>query len=185
MVAATTGVGAVGLAHLAVPFVSSLQPSKKAQAQAGPVRVDLNKLEAGAMIRVEWRGQPVYVARRTPESLKSLSALDKDCKDPNSQNKAQQPSYADNAYRSITPEFIVLSGVCTHLGCITDYYPEITPQVFDSQWQGGWYCPCHGSRFDMAGRVLSGSPASDNLLVPPHTYEEGNILVIGLDKENV
>ena len=184
LVAGTAGVGAVGGVSLLVPFVGSWLPSEKAKAAGAPAKVDINKLEPGAMLTAEWRGKPVFVARRTQESLDNLGTLNDRLKDPDNTNKAQQPAYADNAYRSREPELIVLLGVCTHLGCAPKYFPEVKPEQFDPNWQGGWFCPCHGSRFDLAGRVYSGSPASDNLIVPPYSYEGDGVVVIGVDEEN-
>ncbi len=184
LVAGTAGVGAVGGVSLLVPFVGSWLPSEKAKAAGAPAKVDVSKLEPGAMLTAEWRGKPVYVARRTEETLETLGTLGDRLKDPDNMNKAQQPEYADNEYRSREPELIVLLGVCTHLGCAPKYFPEVKPEQFDPNWQGGWFCPCHGSRFDLAGRVYSGSPASDNLIVPPYSYEGDNVVVIGVDEEN-
>lgn len=184
LVAGTAGVGAVGGVSLLVPFVGSWLPSEKAKAAGAPAKVDINKLEPGAMLTAEWRGKPVFVARRTQESLDNLGTLNDRLKDPDNTNKAQQPAYADNVYRSREPELIVLLGVCTHLGCAPKYFPEVKPEQFDPNWQGGWFCPCHGSRFDLAGRVYSGSPASDNLIVPPYSYEGDGVVVIGVDEEN-
>ncbi len=184
LVAGTAGVGAVGGVSLLVPFVGSWLPSEKAKAAGAPAKVDVSKLEPGAMLTAEWRGKPVYVARRSEETLQTLGTLADRLKDPANANKAQQPEYADNEYRSREPELIVLLGVCTHLGCAPKYFPEVKPEQFDPNWQGGWFCPCHGSRFDLAGRVYSGSPASDNLIVPPYSYEGDNVVVIGVDEEN-
>ena len=184
LVAGTAGVGAVGGVSLLVPFVGSWLPSEKAKAAGAPAKVDINKLEPGAMLTAEWRGKPVFVARRTQDSLDNLGTLNDRLKDPDNTNKAQQPAYADNVYRSREPELIVLLGVCTHLGCAPKYFPEVKPEQFDPNWQGGWFCPCHGSRFDLAGRVYSGSPASDNLIVPPYSYEGDGVVVIGVDEEN-
>ncbi|MAQ99758.1 MAG: ubiquinol-cytochrome c reductase iron-sulfur subunit [Oceanospirillaceae bacterium] len=182
LIGATAGVGAVGAVSLAVPFVGSWMPSEKAKAAGAPAKVDVSKVEAGAMLTAEWRGKPVYVARRTEESLATLSTLAGRLKDPENTKKEQQPEYADNEYRSRKPELIVLLGVCTHLGCAPKYFPEVQPEQFDANWQGGWFCPCHGSRFDLAGRVYTGSPASDNLVVPPYYFESDNVIVIGEDE---
>ncbi|WP_300426299.1 ubiquinol-cytochrome c reductase iron-sulfur subunit [uncultured Thalassolituus sp.] len=184
LVGATAGVGAVGAGFLAVPFVKSWMPSEKAKAAGAPAKIDVSKVEPGAMVTAEWRGKPVYVARRTDDMLNTLEGLADRLKDPENANKAQQPEYADNLYRSRKPELIVLLGVCTHLGCAPKYVPEVEPQPFDPNWQGGWFCPCHGSRFDLSGRVFNGSPASDNLIVPPYSYEGENVVVVGVDEEN-
>ena len=141
LVAGTAGVGAVGGVSLLVPFVGSWLPSEKAKAAGAPAKVDVSKLEPGAMLTAEWRGKPVYVARRTDETLKTLDTLGSRLKDPENANKAQQPEYADNEYRSRKPELIVLLGVCTHLGCAPKYFPEVKPEQFDANWKGGWFCP--------------------------------------------
>lgn len=184
LVGATGAMGAVGAGFLGVPFVKSWLPSEKAKAAGAPAKVDVSKIEPGAMLTAEWRGKPVFVARRSDESLQALDLLKGRLKDPENGNKAQQPEYADNAYRARRPELIVLLGVCTHLGCAPKYFAEVKPEPFDSEWKGGWFCPCHGSRFDLAGRVFSGSPAADNLIVPPYSFESDNVLVIGVDEEN-
>ncbi len=184
LVGATAGVGAVGAGVLAVPFVQSWMPSEKAKAAGAPAKIDVSKVEPGAMVTAEWRGKPVYVARRTEDMLNTLEGLADRLKDPENANKAQQPEYADNVYRSRKPELIVLLGVCTHLGCAPKYVPEVEPQPFDPNWQGGWFCPCHGSRFDLSGRVYGGSPASDNLVVPAYMYESDNVIVVGVDEES-
>ncbi len=183
LVGATSAVGAVGAGFLAVPFVGSWMPSEKAKAAGAPAKIDVSKVGAGAMVTAEWRGKPVYVARRTDEMLGKLEGLAGRLKDPDNANKEQQPDYADNVYRSRKPELIVVLGVCTHLGCAPKYHPEVKPEPFDPNWQGGWFCPCHGSRFDLSGRVFSGSPASDNLVIPPYMYEDDNVVVVGVDEE--
>lgn len=184
LVGTTTALGAVGAGFVAVPFVKSWNPSERAKAAGAPAKVDISKLEMGAMVVVEWRGKPVYIARRSEDALGYLESLNVKLKDPENTNKDQQPSYADNIYRSRDPELSVILGVCTHLGCAPKYYPEVKPEVFDSEWRGGYYCPCHGSRFDLSGRVYSGSPATDNLLIPPYSYESDTVMVVGVDEEN-
>lgn len=184
LVGTTAAMGAVGAGFLAVPYVKSWSPSEKAKAAGAPTSVDVSKIEAGAMVVAEWRGKPVYVARRTPEALGFLESLNNQLKDPNNRNKEQQPDYADNIHRSRKPELLVMLGVCTHLGCAPSYHPEVKPEPFDANWKGGWYCPCHGSRFDFSGRVFNGSPAADNLEIPPHSYETAEVVVIGIDEEN-
>ena len=184
LVGATAGVGAVGAGFLAVPFVKSWMPSEKAKAAGAPAKVDISKVEPGAMLTAEWRGKPVYVVRRTEETLKTLETLADRLKDPENSNKEQQPGYADNLYRSRKPEVLILLGVCTHLGCAPKYFPEVKPEPFDPKWQGGWFCPCHGSRFDLSGRVFNGSPASANLVVPPYSYESDSVVIVGVDEEN-
>lgn len=180
----TTALGAVGAGFVAVPFVKSWNPSERAKAAGAPAKVDVSKLESGAMIVVEWRGKPVYVTRRTEETLGLLESLNPKLKDPDNGNKEQQPAYADNLYRSRDPELSVILGVCTHLGCAPTYFPEVKPETFDNDWKGGYYCPCHGSRFDLSGRVYNGSPAADNLVIPPYSYESDNVVIIGVDEEN-
>jgi ubiquinol-cytochrome c reductase iron-sulfur subunit len=183
LLGSTAAVGAVGAGFVAVPFLASWNPSEKAKAAGAPAKVDISKLEPGGMLTAEWRGKPVYVVRRTAEVLGMLDGLKDRLKDPANGNKAQQPSYADNLQRSREPELLVLLGVCTHLGCAPKFYAEVKPEPFDADWKGGFFCPCHGSRFDMSGRVFNGSPAGDNLLVPPYSLESENILVIGIDEE--
>jgi len=183
LVGATTGVGAVGAGFLAVPFVGSWMPSEKAKAAGAPAKIDVSKVAPGAMVTAEWRGKPVYVVRRTEEMLGKLEGLAGRLKDPQNGNKAQQPAYADNMYRSRKPELMIVLGVCTHLGCAPKYHPEVKPEPFDPNWQGGWFCPCHGSRFDLSGRVFQGSPASDNLVIPPYMFEGDNVVIVGVDEE--
>ena len=178
---ATTVVGAIGTGFAAVPFVMSLQPSERAKAIGAPVEQDIGKLEPGQMLIVKWRGQPVWIVRRTKESLSELASLEPKLRDPGS-NEEQQPGYAQNDHRSIKPEILVLVGLCTHLGCSPAYRPEITPEV-GPDWKGGFFCPCHGSKFDMAGRVYAGVPAPTNLVVPPHQYLSDTRIIIGVDQE--
>lgn len=180
----TSGFGAVGAGFVAVPFVGSWNPSEKAKAAGAPAKVDISKLEPGAILIAEWRGKPVYIVRRSEETLANLPSLAGRLKDPENSNKAQQPAYADNVNRSRKPEILVLLGVCTHLGCAPKYFAEVKPEPFDAQWQGGWFCPCHGSRFDLSGRVFVGSPAAANLEVPPYSFESENVLVVGVDEEH-
>jgi ubiquinol-cytochrome c reductase iron-sulfur subunit len=183
---ATSVVGAAGIVGVAVPFVGSWNPSAKAKAAGAPVKFDAGKLEPGEMKVVEWRGKPVYVVRRTAESLAELKSLDGSLKDPESTN-ADQPTYIDDIARSINPEFLVLVGLCTHLGCAPKYRPEVgtIPTSDGSEWVGGFFCPCHGSMFDLSGRVYKGVPASANLVVPPYSYESDTVMVIGVDQEAV
>ena len=183
LLGSTAAVGAVGAGFVAVPFLASWNPSEKAKAAGAPAKVDISKLEMGAMLTAEWRGKPVYIVRRTDEILGMLDGLTGRLKDPSNENKAQQPGYADNLQRSRKPELLVLLGVCTHLGCAPKFFAEVKPEPFDADWKGGFFCPCHGSRFDMSGRVFNGSPAADNLVVPPYSFEGDNVLVIGIDEE--
>jgi ubiquinol-cytochrome c reductase iron-sulfur subunit len=183
---ASTCAGAAGAAFTAVPFVSGFQPSERAKAAGAPVEIDIASLKPGEKVTVEWRGKPVWILKRTPEMLASLKKTDGLVADPNSERKAYPtPDYAKNEYRSIKPEVWVGVGICTHLGCSpTDrLQPGAQPSLPDD-WQGGFLCPCHGSTFDMAGRVFRNKPAPDNLEVPPHTYLSDTRLIIGEDKNN-
>ncbi|MEC9076329.1 MAG: ubiquinol-cytochrome c reductase iron-sulfur subunit [Pseudomonadota bacterium] len=178
----TTTLGAVGAVGIATPFVSSWNPSAKAKAAGAPVKVDISKILPGEQIRAEWRGKPVFVLRRTPEMLKAIRATNGVLADPNSE-QPQQPMYAANEARAINAEIAVLVGICTHLGCSPQFRPEVGAPDLGDDWQGGYFCPCHGSKFDLAGRVYKAVPAPTNLLVPPHSYESDNVLIIGIDKE--
>ena len=180
LTAATTVVGAVGVGFVLVPFVSSMQPSAKARAAGAPVRADISKLEPGQMIRVKWRGKPVWMVMRTEEMLETLPTLDGDLRDPESL-QPMQPDYAQNGYRSIKPELLVTVGICTHLGCSPTYRPDVAPADLGPDWKGGFFCPCHGSTFDLAGRVYKGVPAPLNLEVPPHRYLSDNEIMVGED----
>ena len=182
LIAATSAVGAVGAIGAAVPFVASWNPSAKAKAAGAPVKADISKLEPGQQMIVEWRGQPVWIIRRTEEALKNLEAMNDRVSDPNSL-EPQQPEYVTGINRSIKPEILVLVGICTHLGCSPKYRPEIAPADLGDDWLGGFFCPCHGSRFDLSGRVYSGVPAPINLKVPPHHYQSDNVIVVGIDQE--
>ncbi|MGA7978705.1 MAG: ubiquinol-cytochrome c reductase iron-sulfur subunit [Chromatiaceae bacterium] len=181
LVAATSVVGAVGLGYVAVPFIASMNPSARAKAAGAPVEADISKLEPGALLRVKWRGKPVWVVNRTPEMLKTLPELDPLLVDPNSE-VPQQPPYCKNPTRSIKPVYFVAIGICTHLGCSPTYRPEVAPEDLGPDWKGGWFCPCHGSRFDLAGRVFKGVPAPVNLVIPKHNYVTDSIIQIGEDK---
>ncbi len=184
LTAATSVVGAVGMGFVLVPFISSMQPSAKARAAGAPVRADISKLEPGQMVRVKWRGKPVWLVRRTQKMLEVLPTLDPQLSDPESQ-KSDQPSYAQNEYRSIKPEYLVTVGICTHLGCSPTYRPDAGAADLGADWEGGFFCPCHGSKFDLAGRVYKGVPAPTNLVIPPHSYLSETELVIGEDNEEV
>ncbi|WP_367606460.1 ubiquinol-cytochrome c reductase iron-sulfur subunit [Legionella sp. W05-934-2] len=173
----TTGaIGGVGAACALTPFISSWLPSAKAQAAGAPVQVDLKDLEPGQQVTVEWRGKPVWILRRTKEMLEGLPKIQSSLRDPESLVD-QQPEYAKNEYRSINPEYLVLVGICTHLGCVPKYTPNA--EEFGADWMGGFYCPCHGSRFDFAGRVYKGVPAPINLQVPPYKFVSEHVIVIG------
>jgi ubiquinol-cytochrome c reductase iron-sulfur subunit len=182
---ATTAVGGgIGAVGVAIPFVKSWAPNEKAKAAGAPAKADISKIEPGAMITVAWRGKPIFIVSRTEEALGYLEGLAPDLKDPDNLDKAQQPDYADNIQRSRKPEIAVIEGVCTHLGCAPKFFPEVQPEAFQEDWKGGFFCPCHGSRFDLSGRVFNGSPAAKNLPIPPHSYLDEYTLIIGVDEEN-
>lgn len=180
LVVATTTVGLAGVAATAVPFLASWRPSAQAKALGAPVEVDISKLELGALMKVEWRGQAIYIVHRTPEMLGKLAANDPNLKDPKSENEEQQPKYIKDETRSIKPEYLVLIGVCTHLGCAPLDRFGADAQL-GASWPGGFYCPCHGSKFDLSGRVFKDVPAPDNLRVPPYRYVTDGLLMIGSD----
>jgi ubiquinol-cytochrome c reductase iron-sulfur subunit len=182
LITATSVAGGIASVAWATPFILSMMPSERAKAAGAPVEVDISKLEPGMLLLVEWRGKVVWVLSRTPEMLASLTKLDSKLTDPNSE-KDQQPEYAQNPTRSIRPEILVTTGVCTHLGCSPVFRKEIAPADLGPDWLGGFFCPCHGSKFDLAGRVYKNVPAPTNLLVPPHTYLSENVLLIGLDSK--
>jgi ubiquinol-cytochrome c reductase iron-sulfur subunit len=183
---ATSCVGAAGTAALAVPFASSIQPSERAKAAGASVEVDISAVKPGEKITVEWRGKPVWIIRRTPEQLAALSSVEAELADPKSERKPSEltPEYARNQARSIKPEVFVAVGICTHLGCSPSdkFAPGAQPSL-PSDWPGGFLCPCHGSTFDLAGRVFKNKPAPDNLEIPPHMYLSDNKLIIGEDKK--
>ncbi|WKJ90989.1 ubiquinol-cytochrome c reductase iron-sulfur subunit [Methylomonas montana] len=182
LTSALSVVGAVGAGYLAVPFLSQMQPSAKAMAAGAPVEVDISKMEPGQLIRVAWRGKPVWILNRTPEVQATLATLDSKLADPVS-NESLQPEYSKNPLRSIKPEIFVAVGLCTHLGCSPTFRPEIAPNDLGADWKGGFFCPCHGSWFDLAGRVYRGVPAPTNLEIPPYRYETDNLIVVGEDSE--
>ncbi|MGN0920780.1 MAG: ubiquinol-cytochrome c reductase iron-sulfur subunit [Cellvibrio sp.] len=185
LIGATSVVGAVGVVGVAIPFVGSWNPSAKAKAAGAPVRYNISKIEPGAMVTVEWRGKPVYILRHTQESLDNLKKVEEMdiLLDPNS-DQPQQPEYAKNTERAIKKEFSVMLGLCTHLGCAPLYRPDVgAADLGGSSWLGGFFCPCHGSKYDLAGRVYKSVPAPLNLEVPPHRYESESVLVIGEDQE--
>ncbi|MDH3514108.1 MAG: ubiquinol-cytochrome c reductase iron-sulfur subunit [Gammaproteobacteria bacterium] len=183
LLAITSGLGVVGTAFALTPFVFSMLPSARAKAAGAPVEVDISKMESGQLLTVEWRGKPVWILRRTPEMLKSLADLDAQLADPKSEVIDQQPTYAQNEARSIRPEILVLVGICTHLGCSPDKRLDAgTASGLGEDWKGGFFCPCHGSKFDLAGRVYKNVPAPTNLAVPPHAYLSDTRIIIGADK---
>ena len=183
LTAATTVVGGAGLVAVAWPFVASMQPSARAQAAGAPVEVDIGNVEPGQLIRVEWRGKPVWIVHRTQDMLKGLAKVEEKLRDPNSEIVSQTPVFAKNEYRSMKPEYLVLVGICTHLGCSPTFRPELAPADLGPDWEGGFFCPCHGSRFDMSGRVYKNVPAPTNLEVPPYRYLSETRLLIGETKE--
>lgn len=182
LIAATTAAGGVAAAGAGAPFVLSLMPSERAKAAGAPVEVDLSGVAPGTMISVEWQGKPVWIVHRTPEMLDMLAKHDADIADPASE-VPQQPEYCKNPTRSIKPEFLVVLGICTHLGCSPTFRPEVAPADLGPAWPGGWFCPCHGSRFDLAARVFKGVPAPTNLIIPPHKYLSDTRLLIGDDSK--
>jgi ubiquinol-cytochrome c reductase iron-sulfur subunit len=177
---ATVVTGGAGAIAAAIPFVASFKPSARAQALGAPVTVDISKLEPGALLRVEWRGRAIYVVNRTDEMLGALQKDAGQLEDPLSE-ESDQPEYAKNEHRSVRPEFLVVEGVCTHLGCAPLPRFEVGPADLGADWPGGFYCPCHGSKFDLAGRVFAGVPAPTNLPVPPYRYINDNTILIGSD----
>ena len=179
---ATTVVGSIGAIAVTIPFISSLSPSAKARAAGAPVEVDISKLEIGQLLTIEWRGKPVFVFRRSEETLSTLANLKSELRDPHSEELGQQPDYYKNDLRSIRQDLMVLVGICTHLGCAPTYRPELAPEDLGPDWQGGFFCPCHGSTFDLAGRVYQSVPAPTNLVVPPHYFINDNKLLIGKEK---
>jgi ubiquinol-cytochrome c reductase iron-sulfur subunit len=184
LTATTAVVGAVGVGFVAVPFIKSWNPSAKAKLAGAPITADISALEEGTRMVLEWRGQPIWIVKRTKQILDLLPSLDPRLRDPKSANADQQPEYVlkgDYHFRSIKPQISVLVGICTHLGCAPEMVAEIKPEPFDPAWKGGYFCPCHKSRYDMSGRVFDGVPAPFNLLVPPHHYADDNTIVIGVD----
>jgi len=180
LIGATSVMGGLGVAAVATPFVMSLWPSERAKAAGAPVEVDISKVEPGQKINVEWRGKVCWVVNRTKAMLDTLPKMDSRVADPES-NVPQQPAYCKNETRSIKPEFWVAVGICTHLGCSPTYRPEVGPADLGADWLGGFFCPCHQSKFDLAGRVFKGVPAPTNLVVPPYHYQTDTHVVIGED----
>lgn len=183
LTAGATVVGGVGAVVASVPFVMSMQPSEKAKTAGGPVEVDISKVEPGQRIIVKWRGKPVWVVRRTQEMIDVLPSLNDKLVDPESGNLEQQPAYVDKVNRAIKSEVLVMVGICTHLGCSPSYRPDVGAEGLGADWQGGFFCPCHGSRFDLAGRVFKGVPAPDNMVIPPYRFLSDTLIVIGEDQE--
>ena len=182
---ATTCAGGAATVASAVPFVASMLPSERAKAIGAPVEADISYLPPGEMMRLEWRGQPVWILHRTKEMLDAVKATNDKVADPKSERNPSEltPEYARNEFRSIKPQYLVVVGICSHLGCAPSDRLKAGPEAFDPQWTGGFYCPCHGSLFDLAGRVYKNKPAPDNLAVPPHTFLSDTKLLIGEDKK--
>ena len=181
LIGATSVVSGVGVAAMATPFLLSMSPSARALAAGASVEVNVAKLAAGQLLTATWRGKPVWILHRSEAMLEALPQNDDKLRDPSSEVVEQQPEYAKNPYRSREPKYIVLIGICTHLGCSPSYRPELAPADLGADWNGGWYCPCHGSRFDLAGRVYKNVPAATNLVVPPHYFINATRLLIGED----
>ena len=177
---ATAGAGAVATAGVAVPFLASFFPSEKAKAAGAPVELDISKIEAGQMLTAEWQGKPIWVLNRTEAQQKEVPALNGEMADPTSEVE-HQPEYCKNELRSIKPNILVAIGICTHLGCSPTYRPDLAPADLGAEWKGGFFCPCHGSKFDLAGRVYKGVPAPTNLVIPPYKYLTDATILVGED----
>ena len=178
LVLTTAGAGGLAAAGVAAPFVASWFPSEKAKAAGAPIEIDVSKLEAGQILTAEWQGKPIWVVNRTDQQLKDLKGLNGVLTDPNSEVN-HQPEDCKNETRSIKPNVLVAIGICTHLGCSPTYRPDIAPADLGAEWKGGFFCPCHGSKFDIAGRVYAGAPAPTNLVVPPHKYLSDTTILVG------
>jgi ubiquinol-cytochrome c reductase iron-sulfur subunit len=183
LMVSTSAVGGVGLVATAIPFMASMSPSERARAAGAPVEADTGNIAPGSLVTVEWRGRPVWILHRTEQQIASLKGHDDDLVDPASR-VGQQPAYTANPTRSLKPEFLVLTAICTHLGCIPSYRPEPGAADLGEDWPGGFYCPCHGSKFDLAGRVFRNVPAPSNMEVPPHTFRGPGKLLIGVDPDD-
>lgn len=182
LVATTSVVGGVGVGIAAVPFIKSWMPSARAQAVGGPVEIYVGKLKEGQLLKVQWRGQTIGVLRRSAEMVSGLGKNDAVLSDPESAN-AEQPAYVQGEPRALNPEFLVVNMHCTHLGCVPQMIPQVGPQPFDDNWNGGFYCPCHKSKFDLAGRVYKGVPAPTNLRIPPYSFLDDQTLMIGVNPQ--
>jgi len=180
LVASTTVVGAAGVTVASWPFIASVRPSERALAAGGPIVVDVSKLELGQQITVQWQRKPVWVLRRTAAMLESLAGISERLRDPQSLVTSQQPYYAQNPYRSLRPEYLITVAICTHLGCVPKFRPDLAPTDLGPNWPGGYFCPCHGSRFDFAGRVYAGVPAPTNLVIPPYRFLSDSQVQIGV-----
>jgi len=186
LTATTLVVGGAGALCAAIPFIKSWEPSARAKSAGAPVLADISKIEVGQKVTFAWRGLPVFVVNRSKPQLDSLKSLDGRLKDPDSDNIDQQPSFAKNELRSQKdkPQWLVIVGICTHLGCVPDFHGDLKPEPFDPDWKGGFFCPCHKSRYDLAGRVFQGVPAPANLQVPPYRFmPDGNHIMLGVDPE--
>ena len=182
LIAATGTMGAVAGTFMAIPFVASWRPSERAKALGAPVDVDISKMQPGQLLTVNWRGKPVWVLRRTPEMVAGLEKINDQLRDPHSE-ESEQPPYCKNLHRSIKPDYFVAVGVCTHLGCAPLFRPQVGDPDLGSTWPGGFFCPCHGSRFDLAGRVFRSVPAPVNLTIPPHHYRSASVIRVGEDPQ--
>jgi len=182
LVATTAVVGGVGVGFAAVPFIKSWMPSARAQAGGAPVEVNIGKLKEGQLLKVQWRGQTIGILRRTPEMISNLSKADEVLADPES-IQAEQPDYVHGEQRALKPEFLVVNMHCTHLGCVPQMIPQVGPQPFDENWNGGFYCPCHKSKFDLSGRVFRGVPAPTNLRIPPYSFLDDRTVMIGVSPQ--
>jgi ubiquinol-cytochrome c reductase iron-sulfur subunit len=182
LTATTAVVGGAGALCAAIPFIKSWEPSARAMNAGAPVLADISKVEAGQRLAIEWRGQPVWIINRTKALLDTLPLANDGLKDPKSEVD-QQPKFAQNAARSLKPEWFVVVGICTHLGCSPTFVPDIKPEPFDPEWKGGFFCPCHKSRYDIAGRVFKGVPAPANLVVPPYKFIDDKHIMIGVNPE--
>jgi ubiquinol-cytochrome c reductase iron-sulfur subunit len=184
LIATTSVVGAVGLGFAAVPFIKSWTPTARAQEVGAPVEVNVAKLEPGQLVKVQWRGQTIGVLCRSEEMLEDLEQVVPELRDPDSA-ESSQPEYVTGSARALRPEYLVVNMHCTHLGCIPQMIPQVGPQPFDENWKGGFYCPCHKSKFDLAGRVFKAVPAPTNLTVPPYSFLDDNTLIIGVNPEGM
>ena len=183
LAASTTVVGAAGITVASLPFIASMRPSERALAAGAPLVVDVTKLESAQQITVEWQRKPVWALRRSPGMLESLEGIEERLRDPQSLVTSQQPAYAQNRHRSLRPEYFVAVAICTHLGCVPKFRPDLAPADIGPDWPGGYFCPCHGSRFDFAGRVYAGVPAPTNLVIPPYRFLSDGQIQLGVHPE--
>ncbi|HET8554095.1 MAG TPA: ubiquinol-cytochrome c reductase iron-sulfur subunit [Rhodanobacteraceae bacterium] len=186
LTATTAVVGAAGVVTAIVPFIKSWEPSARSKAAGAPITADISKVKQGQMLKYPWRGLPIFVVNRTKDQIATLSTKDVESRlrDPNSDETSQQPAYCKNVTRSIKPEWLVMIGICTHLGCSPDFKPKIGPEPFDPDWKSGFLCPCHKSRYDIAGRVYQGVPAPLNMVIPPYHFIDDTHVEIGVDPKN-